>query len=444
MTSLLAKYDLTQTLIPYLDRHMVLPVLEKMCEDKNQVYKKRDLQEATLKLVSQTSMVDFGKEQYKELYNTDQVPEEFERRRLEVYEAIQQTRKDCGPLVELLNLTGDEEVQEVEAEKLRADQNFNREYLAQKYKVTAENIEALYPCAKLTYDCGRYQRAADTLFYYRKLTNNEEKANQALWGKLAAEILMINYTAVEDMKDLQEQLEKHGDKNHLMQMQQRTWLIHWSLFIFFSPLTDHLEDAVEFYFKTEIWNTIQTNCPHILRYVVVAVVCGKLSGNLKQKNLSELTKILLQERDVYSDPFTEFVLCLFHDFDFDQAQEHLDLCEKLMAHDFFLQNCEEGLFIKSARQLMFESSCQIHKRMDVDKLCARLDIKEDKEGRIVRMVQESGLEVKIDSLKNQINMSTKFPSIYTKVLDLERLKPLAHRSAQLCSQIEHKYSRLEE
>merc|ERR1712179_199223 len=155
-----------------------------------------------------------------------------------------------------------------------------------------------------------------------------------------------------------------------------------------------------------------------------------------------------QERDVYGDPFTEFLMAMYEDFDFDRAQELLQICEQLTLHDFFLQNFPKGLFIDAARQLMFECYCRIHKRIDIDTLCERLEIKEDKESRIVQMVQEAAatdsvLDVKIDSLNNQINMATNFPSIYSNVLDLERLKTLASRSSQLANQIEIEYGRLE-
>lgn len=167
--------------------------------------------------------------------------------------------------------------------------------------------------------------------------------------------------------------------------------------------------------------------------------------------MNDLTRVLLQEREVYCDPFTEFLMSLYVDFDFDRAQELLRICEQLMFHDYFLQDVSDApdefslksMFLAAARQLMFECCCRIHKRMDIDTLCERLEISEDKESRIVHMVQESGLEVKIDSLKNQMNMTKNFPSIYSKVLDLERLKTLASRSEQLARQIELKYGRME-
>lgn len=409
---------------------MVLPVLENLQEKK--LYKERDLLVAKLELVSKTSMVDFGIEQYKELYETEDVPKDMQARRDTVWKKLKSTTKACGKLLEML--TGTEE-KESEADKLRADKKFNRDYLKSERGITDDNIEALYPYAKLTYDCGRYQLAADTLFYYRLLTTDEATKFQALWGKLAAEILMVNVdSALDDLQELKEALESRTFSEHLQLMQQRTWLIHWGLFIFFS--LEELDTAVDFFFQDKIWNTIQTNCPHLLRYVCVAAI---IAGKGKKNLMRELVKVLSEEQQIYSDPVTEFLVEVYVNFDFESAQKKLDDCATIMENDCFMQHIEEGVFLTAARQLIFECSCRIHSCLDVNSLCERLQITEDKESRIISMIQESSFDGKIDSEKNLLNMEMKHPAIYAQVLDLERVKTLANRSGQLANQIEKKY-----
>ena len=43
--------------------------------------------------------------------------------------------------------------------------------------------------------------------------------------------------------------------------------------------------------------------------------------------LKDLVKVIEQESYTYKDPITEFVQCLYVDFDFDGAQKKLRECE---------------------------------------------------------------------------------------------------------------------
>jgi translation initiation factor 3 subunit E len=72
-------------------------------------------------------------------------------------------------------------------------------------------------------------------------------------------------------------------------------------------------------------NTIQTTCPHILRYLTTAVITNKRRRN----QLNELVRVLQQESHSYSDPITEFLEDLYANFDFDAAQKKLRECENV-------------------------------------------------------------------------------------------------------------------
>lgn len=75
-------------------------------------------------------------------------------------------------------------------------------------------------------------------------------------------------------------------------------------------------------------STIQTSCPHILRYLVAAV----LTNRKRSKGLTnELVKLISQEVYQYQDPITEFITCLYVDFDFDRTQEVLKRCEEVIS-----------------------------------------------------------------------------------------------------------------
>lgn len=69
-------------------------------------------------------------------------------------------------------------------------------------------INDLYRWAKLVYDCGRYRDASVGLLCFRLVSKDEEMKFGALWGKLAADILMTNWDeAMDDLHVLREAIE---------------------------------------------------------------------------------------------------------------------------------------------------------------------------------------------------------------------------------------------
>ncbi|ONL98881.1 Eukaryotic translation initiation factor 3 subunit E [Zea mays] len=68
-----------------------------------------------------------------------------------------------------------------------------------------DQIEALYQYAKFQFECGNYSGAANYLYQYGALCTNSERNVSALWGKLAAEILMQSWDlALEELNRLKE------------------------------------------------------------------------------------------------------------------------------------------------------------------------------------------------------------------------------------------------
>merc|ERR550532_3925272 len=115
--------------------------------------------------------------------------------------------------------------------------------------------------------------------------------------------------ALDDLKRLRQIIEQNSaTANPLQSLQQRTWLIHWGLFVYFNHpkgrdlLIDHCLSSDQQYL-----NAIQTQCPHILRYLSVAVIANKRRRNV----MKDLVKIIEQEGYAYRDPITEFISCLF-------------------------------------------------------------------------------------------------------------------------------------
>lgn len=432
-----AKYDLTFTMMKYLDRHQVFKLLEFLQDQE--LYNAKDLQKAKYELVSKTKMVDCAILEYKAWQDVEELPAELEKttdiERDGVFAALSQTENACGPLKDLLS---DEE---------DGEQRVSLETLRQKNDISPGNIQGLYEHARLIFDIGRYEDSAKTLAIFRKLSDDEEKKFWALWGKLAAEILMWNCdVALEDLKELRQEIDRQVFLDHYAQLQQRTWMIHWSLFIFFN-LEGGLGAMMEFLLHEKLINTIQTQCPHILRYVACAVIINKLRKNV----LKDVVKILISEQQSYSDPITAFVVAVYSEFDFELAMKLLPECQQVVRQDFFLGNTDdsgesmEAQFMEGARLLIFETACRIHKCIDLVKLQAYLGLGEQEaDSTILRLISESSINANIDSASRQLVVSTQKRTAPQMVIDLSKSRNLESRTNQLIQQVKKKYMLLED
>ena len=95
--------------------------------------------------------------------------------------------------------------------------------------------------------------------------------------------------------------------------------MHW----YITALTDYILLFHSFFHTCRYLNAIQTTCPHILRYLTTAVITNKRRRTV----LKDLVKVIQQESYTYKDPITEFLECLYVNFDFDGAQQKLRECE---------------------------------------------------------------------------------------------------------------------
>lgn len=176
-----------------------------------------------------------------------------------------------------------------------------------------------------------------------------------MWGILAVEILTLNWSsALENLNRLREYID-NSNFNNIQALQQRTWLIHWSVFVFVNHGKGRDYIIEMFLYRPLYLNTIQTMCPHILRYLATAVIINPGRRNA----LKDLIKVIQQESYTYRDPITEFLECLYVNFDFEGARLKLHECQTVIINDFFIiQWLNE--FVDNARLMIFETFCRIH------------------------------------------------------------------------------------
>ena len=141
--------------------------------------------------------------------------------------------------------------------------------------------------------------------------------------------------ATEDLTWLKETIDNNSVSSPLQSLQQRTRLIHWSLFVFFNHPKGHDNIIDLFLYQPQYLNAVQTMCPHIFCYLSTQVKTNK--GVRKcQQVLKDLVKVIQQESYTYKDPITEFVECLYVNFGFDGAQKKVRECKCVLENKFLV------------------------------------------------------------------------------------------------------------
>lgn len=314
-----------------------------------------------------------------------------------------------------------------------------------------------------------------------------------MWGKLASDILEGSWdAALEELSGLREHIDQRGGAGPggpLLALQQRTWWLHWSLFVFFNHPAGR-DSLLEAWLNQNYLNTVQTSSPWLLRYLVAAVVISRKStlrsaavGNSarSRESVRDVVRALQQEEYQYKDPITEFLRKLYGEVDFEGAREEMDKAAETMDDDFFLEPFKDE-FVENARYLVSEAYCKIHHRIDIGcvPLCPVLDgradeteadrclvirselsdrlgmSREEGERWIVDLVRDARLDAKIDfkevrypdappvpesvvlilfsALQNTVQMNHSETPVYQSVI--ERSKGLLFRAQAMGSAME--------
>merc|ERR1719220_461271 len=375
-------------------------------------------------------MVDFAMDVHGTLYPDQEVPQSLVDKRAMVVERFKELQSETDPVLRIF--TEPEVTKQIQASR---DSKQLLDFLVKGYGFQNSMIDTCYNFAKFQYECGNYSGASEYLYFHRILVQPTDKNYlNGMWGKLAAEILMQNWdTALEDLNRLKQFIDESTFGSNLQTLQQRTWLIHWSLFVFFNHHKgkDLIIDL--FLYQKPYLNAIQTTCPWILRYLTTSVIINK---STRRNVMKDLIKVIQEESYTYQDPITSFIEDLCVKFDFDGAQQKLRDCETVLVNDFFLVACQEE-FVESSRMMIFETFCRIHQCISIKMLAQKLNMDtNDAERWIVNLIRNAKLDAKIDSQLGHVVMGTQTTSPYQ--LLIEKTKALSFRSQMLSINLEKK------
>lgn len=408
-----------------------------------QIYNQQELLEYILETVNKTNMIDYTMDTRKRLNLSQEMPDELVQRKAEVLATLKQLQNEVAPIMKATDILKN-------GESMKDSKTFVNA-LQKDYNFKVEHLESAYKLAKYLYECGNYQESTSYLYFCLIVMSPNDKVSKVhlsfalvsyfssfqnylnvLWGKLAAEILTLNWnTALEDLTRLRDYIDS-ANFSTIQALQQRTWLIHWSVLVFFNHPKGRDLIIEMFLYKPLYLNAIQTMCPHIMRYLATAVVINRTRRNA----LKDLIKVIQQESYTYRDPITEFLECLYVNFDFEGARLKLHECQTVILNDFFIVACLNE-FVEDARLMIFETFCRIHQCITISMLADKLNMKPNEaECWIVNLIRNARLNAKIDSKLGHVVMGTQPLSPYQQLV--EKIDSLSMRSEHLAGLIERK------
>lgn len=419
----MAEHDLTRINCQFLDRHLTFPLLEFLCG--KEIYDQKELLEYILETVNKTNMIDYTMDTRKRLNLSQEMPEDLVQRKAEVLATLKQLQSEVAPIMKATDILKN-------GESMKDSKTFVNA-LQKDYNFKPEHLESAYKLAKYLYECGNYQESTSYLYFCLiVMSPNDKNYLNVLWGKLASEILTLNWnTALEDLTRLRDFID-NANFSPIQALQQRTWLIHWSVLVFFNHPKGRDLIIEMFLYKPLYLNAIQTMCPHIMRYLATAVIINRSRRNA----LKDVIKVIQQESYTYRDPITEFLECLYVNFDFEGARLKLHECQTVILNDFFIFVCLNE-FVEDARLMIFETFCRIHQCITISMLADKLNMTpSEAECWIVNLIRNARLNAKIDSKLGHVVMGTQPLSPYQQLV--EKIDSLSMRSEHLEGLIERK------
>lgn len=456
----MAEYDLTQTLLAYLDPHLGLALLTHLSE--TDLFDAKALAKAQYELAKTTGLSDLARQSFQKACPGESVPQDIAQRQQkekEVQSNLESEAKRVRAIAE-----------DPKNAALLKERSSSPDWLQQNLQLTTEQADVLYHYGRSLYAIGEYKEASVYLYHYGTLVPTGSHTESSLWGRLAADVLAgEGERAADVVRLLREYIDAQRVSSHAKAdadapatsaslthediLLKRVWLLHWALFVFFQHAHGRTK-LVELFLSPAYLSALQMSSWWLLRYLVAALILTRRQQSrgymldvtssssqgtklTAQAAVREVAKVLhLESYRQRADPFVDFFRHLYAELDFEQAQKALALADKVARQDYFLLKHADA-FVEQARLLIFEAYGRIHQEMDMADLAQRLNLSpEEGAAWILQHAGESKPEAHVDADAGVVRVSQSRPAVYQSVI--EKARNVAARSSSLSQVLERR------
>ncbi|CCD12067.1 unnamed protein product [Trypanosoma congolense IL3000] len=397
--------DMLRRVLPYLDKHLVLCLLY-FCDDQG-----LDVGDAIRSVQAATALTPEG-----------EVSSEQERKIRETAQRARPALDEFFEQNEVENSTYQFKLTGSEIDVLRSNRELSRDVLEGK-GITRNVMVAVMELAYLCYDAARYTDASELLSLCQCVTGYELDEDRLLWGKLVSDTCTCNWpSAIAVAEKLRKQQTAGVLEEDVFRVANpttttdRVWLLHAVLFPFFkggSQYSAHLLNIV-FDFKTEnIYQcVVESVCPHYLRYICAAAILNKQRRSALRSAAAMVANIY-----EYSDPLTKLVDTIVNRQSFEEALALLPEVSSMARGDYFLSLHAEGL-VENSKRLISARYVVTHSVVSIPYMAEKLGMSAaDAEVWLANLISETKQRAKIDSVAEQMFVSSQVRSVHQTVLE---------------------------
>ncbi|CAC9504836.1 putative eukaryotic translation initiation factor [Leishmania infantum JPCM5] len=397
--------DMLTKLLPYMDKHLALGLLNHYAQNGE------DVQDAMMKLIETTGLNADGS-----------IKTETEEMMAKATAAAQPALKEFFDESEDDHSTYQFKLTETEIGERRTQGELSHEFLSEKKGITAAVMNALYKLAYLYYDTGAYGDASELLTLCQCVSGYDNiRSDTILWGKLMSDIGAVNWQSAMRIAEEIRRLHNASEEDlfgapNTTTVRARVWLLHWVLFPFFKGGLQYSLQLLYFIFDHRHDQTyrkaVETVCPHYLRYICAAVLLHRTRYS-NFVSAAELVEAIYE----YSDPLTQLV-SLIQKASFEDAIALLPEVRRMIKEDYFLADYEDEL-IENAKRMIFSKYMSLHSVVSIPYVAEQLDMsKADAEVWLVNLISESVKHrAKIDSVNEQLNVEPQTRSLESLIYD---------------------------
>lgn len=155
MTETSKKYDLTRKMSPYFDIHMVIPLLDFLCEVK--LYDAKDITKEKITSILKTNMIELVEDEYAKFEGDSEMStayaaqkDEMERKKEDIFDRLDHEPEDVQRAREFF-------LNEALIADLKTSGSLNIEHLTVAHGITLEDLESYCRHGKFKYECGIYK-----------------------------------------------------------------------------------------------------------------------------------------------------------------------------------------------------------------------------------------------------------------------------------------------